>query len=321
MGNAQRFLSRRLERLQPNLNERLYFQPVAGAVGADGFLPDFWKKQWIVSCALRTFGAASSWGEEGLILRVKGGVREVQMDFGFNPLAKFPHGCYCFGFLVFQKGCRRSVIREASGESALLVCRLEPRNFKCVRDRQFACVEGVLDFFDKMHQAQSRIDIFLGTPDFLGKRFDRVGVGLQVHEGRIAPRFVEFVHVGALQVFDELQFKAFRVGEFSDRGRDGFPLGYPRSSVAPCSGHKFKETVLSVRQWSNENGLQDAMLTDVAGEFRQLRFVKRASWIGFRFLNAIEWNVPKGGHPCRNGIARVYCDCGIHFCFLLFFLN
>ncbi len=46
------------------------------------------------------------------------------MDFRFNPLAKFPHGHYYFGLLVFQEGGCRPVIREASGEGALLVARL-----------------------------------------------------------------------------------------------------------------------------------------------------------------------------------------------------
>ncbi len=33
------------------------------------------------------------------------------------------------------------------------------------------------------------------------------------------------------------------------------------------------------------------MLANVARKFRELRFIKRASWIGFRFLNAVEGNV------------------------------
>ena len=100
------------------------------------------------------------------------------MDFRFNPLAKFPYGYYRLGFLVFQQRRRCPVIREASDEGALLVGRLEPRNFERVRDRQFARVESLLNVFDKMRQTQSRIDVFLGAPDFLGKRFDSVGVGL-----------------------------------------------------------------------------------------------------------------------------------------------
>jgi len=131
-----------------------------------------------------------------------------------------------------------------------------------------------------MRQAQSRIDVFLGAPNFLSERFDSVGVRLQLHEGRIAPRFVEFVHVGALQVFDKLQFEAFRVGEFADAGRNSFPPSEFRSAVAPRSGHEFVKSILTVRRGTDEDRLQDAMLANVGCKFRQLGLVKRASWIG-----------------------------------------
>jgi hypothetical protein len=115
-----------------------------------------------------------------------------------------------------------------------------------------------------------------------------------------------------------LQFKALRVREFADGGRNGFPSGNLRGAITPRSGYKLKNSIFAARQRTDEDGLQDAMLTDVASKFREPRFVERASWIGFRFLNAIEWNFPKGGQRGRNGIARVHCDCGIHFRFLLF---
>ena len=127
-----------------------------------------------------------------------------------------------------------------------------------------------------MGQAQPSVDVFLGAPDFLGERFDGVGVGLQLHERGVASGLVEFVHVGALQILDELQFEAFRVGEFADACRNGFPFRDSGSAVTPRSGHEFEETVLAIRQWTDENGLQDAVLADVVGKFRQLRFVKRS---------------------------------------------
>ena len=191
------------------------------------------------------------------------------MDFPFNPFAEFPHG-NGFGFLVFQKGCRRAVLVESIRRGRVAGRRLEPRDFKRMRDGEFAHVECLLHFLDKVRQTQACIDVFLGAPDFLGKRFDGVGVGLQLHQGRIAPRLIEFVHVGALQVFDELQFEAFRVGEFANACGNGFPLGEFRSAVSPRSGHEFKGTRLAVRQRTDENGLQDAMLPDVVRKFRQL---------------------------------------------------
>jgi hypothetical protein len=46
-----------------------------------------------------------------------------------------------------------------------------------------------------------------------------------------------------------------------------------------------------LHQAKAENGLQDAVLPDVRGEFRQLCFVELTTGIGFRFANPIQWNV------------------------------
>ena len=151
-----------------------------------------------------------------------------------------------------------------------------------MRDGQLAGVEGLLNFVHEMGQAQTSVDVFLGAPDFLGERFHGVGIGLQLHEGGIASRLVEFVHVGALKVLNELQFETLRIGEFADARRDSLPACDTGGAVTPRSSHEFKETVLATRQRADENGLQDAVLAD-AGKFRQLRFVKRASWVCFRF--------------------------------------
>jgi hypothetical protein len=134
-----------------------------------------------------------------------------------------------------------------------------------VRDGQLSGIESLLDLIHEMVQAQSGVHILLGPPDFLGERFDGVGVGLQLHESGIAACFVEFVHVGALQVFNQLQFEALRVGELADAGGNCFPSGELRGAIAPRSGHEFKLTGLAVRQRTNENGLQNAVLPDIAG--------------------------------------------------------
>ncbi len=81
----------------------------------------------------------------------------------------------------------------------------------------------------------------------LRHRPDRIGVGLQLHERRIAACFVKLVHVGALQVFDQLQFEALRVGELADAGGNGFTPGELRGAVAPRSGHEFKPVRFAAR--------------------------------------------------------------------------
>jgi hypothetical protein len=75
-----------------------------------------------------------------------------------------------------------------------------------------------------MSEPQASINVFLRTPDFLGQGFDSVGGRLHVHEGCVATGFVQLVYVGALQVFDELQFEALRVGELADYSGNGFAL-------------------------------------------------------------------------------------------------
>jgi hypothetical protein len=45
-----------------------------------------------------------------------------------------------------------------------------------MRDREPANVERLLRFLNQVYQTQSRIYVFLGTSDFLGKGFDGVGL-------------------------------------------------------------------------------------------------------------------------------------------------
>jgi hypothetical protein len=80
-----------------------------------------------------------------------------------------------------------------------------------MRDGEPSEVERLLCFLNQVRETQSGVHVLLGASDFLGESFDRVGFGLQLHESGIAPRFVEFVHIGALQVFDETENRAASV--------------------------------------------------------------------------------------------------------------
>jgi hypothetical protein len=68
----------------------------------------------------------------------------------------------------------------------------------------------LLYFVDEMSQAQACVYVFFRPPYLLREDFDGVGVRLQMHEGGVALRLIEFVNVRALQVLDELEFEAFR---------------------------------------------------------------------------------------------------------------
>ena len=160
-----------------------------------------------------------------------------------------------------------------------------------MRDGQFRCIERPLHFVHKVRETQTSVYVFFGASDLVGQRFDGVGIGLQLHEGRI-PRLVSWTW--GLQVFDELQFETFRVGEFADARGNGLPFSELRSAVPPHSGDKFKEAVLAARQRTDKDGLHDAMLPDVARKFRELCFIKRC---------VLDWfSIPecgRGGCPER----------------------
>jgi hypothetical protein len=210
LGDPQGFLACRFEGLHANLHEGFHFRPIARTVRADGLLPHFGKEKRVVSGAFGAACATSRRWQQGFVLRVKRRVRDVQMDFALNPLAEFPHGDR-FGLLVFQKSRRGPVLRETFGEGAALIVRLQSGHLKRMRDGQLSGVESLLDFVHEVHQAQPRVDVFFGAPDFLGEGLDRVGIRLQLHEGSIAACFIQLVHIGALQVLDQLQFEAFGV--------------------------------------------------------------------------------------------------------------
>jgi len=87
------------------------------------------------------------------------------------------------------------VLREAFGKGAPLIVGLQPRNFKCMRDGQPTGVERFLRFVNQLQKTRPGVNVFFRPPDFLSHRFDRVTVRLELHEGGVATRFVEFVHV------------------------------------------------------------------------------------------------------------------------------
>jgi len=120
------------------------------------------------------------------------------------------------------------------------------------------------------------------------------------------------VHVGALQVLDELQFEAFGVGEFADAGRDGFPLRKLRGAESPRTRDKFVAPAFVPYQRTNENGLKDTVEPDIFGQFGELRFFELASRIRLRFLNVLERNVLHCGHGGWHGRIRVGFEYGSH---------
>lgn len=122
-----------------------------------------------------------------------------------------------------------------------------------------------------MHEAQPSIDIFFGASDFFGEDFDGVILGLQLHEGDIAACFIELVHIGPLQIFDEL--------EFADACRNVFPHREFRGAKSPRTCYELIGSRFTVRQRANENGLKDAVEPNILGQFGKFCFIELASRI------------------------------------------
>ena len=68
-----------LKRLHLNLHECFDLGPVALAVRANGFLPDFGKEKRVTARSFRAASTRSGLGQKRFVLRVKRRVREVQI--------------------------------------------------------------------------------------------------------------------------------------------------------------------------------------------------------------------------------------------------
>jgi len=109
--NGKGFLARLFEGLHANLDQGCDLGAIAGAVGADRFVPDFGKQQRVVTRALWTHGATPCRWQQVHVVGSKGRVADVEKDFPLNPLAQKADG-YGFGLLVFEdgRGAGRSVV-------------------------------------------------------------------------------------------------------------------------------------------------------------------------------------------------------------------
>jgi hypothetical protein len=88
-----------LERLHANLHESFHFPAVTHPVGTDGFPAHFREQERVVSRPFRAVPATPRGREQILILRVKGSIDKVEVDFALDPLAELSHGD-CFGFSI-----------------------------------------------------------------------------------------------------------------------------------------------------------------------------------------------------------------------------
>jgi hypothetical protein len=88
----QGFLAQFFKRLHANLYKGFDLRLIAGAVGANRFLPHFGKEQRIVAGALGASRATPSCWQQHFVLYVKGSVRDVEVNLSLNPFAEATHG-------------------------------------------------------------------------------------------------------------------------------------------------------------------------------------------------------------------------------------
>ena len=90
---------------------------------------------------------------------------QVEMDFALNPLTKLPHACrLCFAVLQNRGGV--AIAGKALREGALLVLRLEPRDFERMRNAEPVFVERGLHGGDQVGELQSATDVRALLPTF-----------------------------------------------------------------------------------------------------------------------------------------------------------
>ena len=90
--HAQWFFAGFFQRLHAKLHEGFDLGAIALAVRANGLLlcDRLRKEKRIGACALRAACAASCRWQQGFVLRIKGSIGEVQMDFALNPTREVP---------------------------------------------------------------------------------------------------------------------------------------------------------------------------------------------------------------------------------------
>jgi hypothetical protein len=73
------------------------------------------------------------------------------------------------------------------------------------------------------------------------------------------------VNVGPLQVLDQLQFEALRIGQLADRARYRLPPSENGGAVAARADDQFERVGSPLGQRANQNRLQDPVDLNVVG--------------------------------------------------------
>ena len=122
-------------------------------------------------------------------------------------------------------------------------------------------------------------------------------------------RFLEGMHVGPLDVFDDLRFERFLVFRGNDANGNLLQPCPLRGAITPCSRNDFEMPIHS----PSEKRREDALAADALGQFLQTLVIERLARVGRGFNQLRKGNI----HVLRQ---RLHCLFRVHL-FFSFFLN
>ena len=131
---------------------------------------------------------------------------------------------------------------------------------------------------------------------------DGVSGPFAFEQGAKPLRFLERMHVGPMNVFDDLRFERFRVGEDNDADGNFLQARPLRGAITPRSRNDFEVAVHSPREQRRE----DAFAADALGQFLQSLLIERLARVGRGFDQLREGNV----HVL---LQRFHCFFRVHF--------
>jgi hypothetical protein len=108
-----------------------------------------------------------------------------------------------------------------------------------MRHRELPGAKCILGLVDKPQELQTPADVGGRARHFERDGFKRVARRIEALQGGVTLRFVEFMHVLAQQVFDELQLRCLGVAQLADgRGNRFAPCQF-RGAKAARPDHQF----------------------------------------------------------------------------------
>ena len=127
-------------------------------------------------------------------------------------------------------------------------------------------------------------------------RFSRLGCYLldgvfrlvKIQQSTEALCFLQWMHVPALEVFNQLRLQCFRIRVVDDADWNGFRFGHLRRAVTPRSGNDLKAAFV---QRPHKQRREHALTANAGGQFFKGLILEDATRVGLRFGEYGKWKV------------------------------